>query len=416
MQDRFGLGISVDAADDDDRGLEAGRADGFADFGRRLEIAPEGSVFIGDMAGDAFVAAGAGIGVGGLTDAWLLGVLETPAARQGKKIHAGAGEFGSVITGILDLGAPCYAVFGKEAAADRVVRANLLADPREDLQRQTHPCLAVAAVTICAVVGGRQERGHRVGMGVVQLDAVDAGFPGPAGGLREQLGQGLGQAGDVREMGVGDTFPLAHAQGIELAVGKNVCEGLLRQSGQMRADFVLRPVLGAQFQAVPVGDFEEAGKILFRLGAATHGEKIKALDKQPCVAFAGLLHGLGELLQSRNEAVVADAEKGPRGHIADTRRLDDQPAGPAARQALVPVEHVIGDHAVDARPPRHHCRHPAPRLKFERANAHRAEQPGFRGLRRTRPVPRLGRVYDPLWGFPHRPPTLHASEFISSIK
>jgi hypothetical protein len=80
---------------------------------------------------------------------------------------------------ILHAGATLDALVGKEAAAHGHVAGHRRAHGPVDLQRQTHPVLAQAAVAVGARVDRRQERGHRVRMGVVQFDPVEAGLRGP---------------------------------------------------------------------------------------------------------------------------------------------------------------------------------------------------------------------------------------------
>ena len=49
-------------------------------------------------------------------------------------------------------------------------------------------------------------------------------------------------------------------------------------------------------------------------------------------------HRLDEAAQAREEAIVPDAQQRPARHVADAGRLDHDRAGPAAREAPVPVE------------------------------------------------------------------------------
>lgn len=104
----------------------------------------------------------------------------------------------------------------QETATDREVVAHLRAHGGVDLERQPHAALARSAIAVVARVGAREERRHGVGVGVVQFDAVEAGFPRPRRGVGEQRRQHSRQVADVGEMHVGDTLAIAIIQGFLL--------------------------------------------------------------------------------------------------------------------------------------------------------------------------------------------------------
>ena len=130
----------------------------------------------------------------------------------------GAGELDAEEHRVLDVGSARRSTSSREEpAADRPVRSDLRAHRPVDLERQAQPVLARAAVAVGAGVPPREERRHRVGVGVVQLDAVEARAPRPRRGRGEQPGQHPRQLGDVRQVDVGHPLPVSVGQRLELA-------------------------------------------------------------------------------------------------------------------------------------------------------------------------------------------------------
>lgn len=116
-----------------------------------------------------------------------------PPAHLDALLHGvalpGPGEEGVVVLGDADLG------------LEVEVPAHLGTDGGNDLHQEAGPVLQGPPVLVRAVVDGRaEELGEKVAVGRVQLHAVQAGLPGPAGALGElahhlfDLGDGHGRA------------------------------------------------------------------------------------------------------------------------------------------------------------------------------------------------------------------------------
>ena len=226
------------------------------------------------MSRHALVAAAPGIGVGRPADARLLGVVELAAPRGRQEVHAGASELDREVRGILHRAAALDALLGEEPAAQRIVGADRLARGAVDLQRQAHAGFARAAITVGAVVGRRQERRHRVGVGVVQLHPVEAGALRPQRCGGEQLRQHLRKVADMRQVHVGDALAQAVVERLQLARRQHLSQLGMRQTGEVLPHARLGPVTCLQQLAVTIGDLEEALKVLVRLGPAPDRQEV----------------------------------------------------------------------------------------------------------------------------------------------
>ena len=203
-------------------------------------------------------------------------------------------------------------------------------------------------------------------------------------------------------MGVADPFAEAHAQGFELARVEDAVQFGVRHRLEGFADFCLVRSFHAQRRPDIVGHDEEAVEELRRVRPAPDRQEIDALDEKAGLPFAGAPDGLHQFLQPRNVAVVPDPQQRTRRDIANAGGFDDQAAGLAAGELLVPVEHVVGDPAFLVRAPRHHGRHPGAARERQRADADRTEPQGTLGLFPGRPGARFRRILDPFRRFPHR--------------
>ena len=101
--------------------------------------------------------------------------------------------------------------------------------------------------------------------------------------------------------------------------------------------------------------------------------KVDDLDEQPRRAVARLAHDAHEVAQSGQKAIVPDAQQRAAGYVADTRRLDHDRSGAAAREALVPIEDVGGDEAVFAGPPGNHGGNPGSLRQCDRSDLYGGE-------------------------------------------
>ena len=235
----------------------------------------------------------------------------------------------------------------------------------------------------------------------MQLDAVEAGLAGAAPGLSEEAGQHARQLADVGQVGVPDALAVAVVQRLPLPV--------VQRRLQQRAIGAHQPLAHGGLGRLPprgvvrrLGQppaqrrvhVQESAQELLGLGPAAHGDEVDRLDEQARVAGAALAHGLDESAQPGHEAVVADAQQGAAGDVADAGGLDHEHARPPLGEARVPRQHLVGDEAVVRRAPRHHRRHPRPLLGHHRADARRLEEPRALRLLARGPARRRQAVAD----------------------
>ena len=150
-----------------------------------------------------------------------------------------------------------------------------------------------------------------------------------------------------------------------------------------------------------ISDGEKPLEEFLRIRAAADRQKIDQLHEQPGAARACPAHRFRQLTQTRQKAVVPDAQERPARHVADAGRLDHDGARRAAREPLVPFEHVLGDIALLGSPPRHHGGNPGALLERDRADIDRREQPRRGGFGGRGHVPGLCFKSDPLRWSPH---------------
>ena len=117
--------------------------------------------------------------------------------------------------------------------------------------------------------------------------------------------------------------------------------------------------------------------------------------------------------QAGHEAIVADAQQRAARHVADAGRLDDDRAGPPCGEALVPVEHVVGDDAVVGGAPGDHGGHPGAVGEVEAAAVERREPARRRRLVRGRPACRRQRVPHAARRMPHRDDILSLNDLFA---
>jgi hypothetical protein len=215
----FGHLEIVDAAGANNRHALAGVARGLANHRSRLGVAAERPALVGNVLRHAFVAARPGVRIGGGADRRLLGVIEFAAARGRQKVHSGAREGGTEDDRIAYVAAARYAFVGEKAAADGKARADAATNFGEHFERQPQPIFARAAIAIIARVGAREKRSHRVGVRVVELDAVKAGLLGTHCGIGEQTRQHLRQFANMRMLHVGDALAITELQRFQFMLG-----------------------------------------------------------------------------------------------------------------------------------------------------------------------------------------------------
>ena len=269
-------------------------------------------------------------------------------------------------------------------------------------------CSREPAVAVRPVVSGREEGGHRVGMGIVQLDPVEPRLSRPLSGVGEEVGQDEGQVADVRQVEIGHPLPVATLVILQLAGGQHLGEAVFRQSEQGFPHLRLRPVRrdlqASQCGAVPPGHLEVAPEVDLPLRPSADGQEVDDLDEKAGPPAARPAHGLDQLPKAGEEAVVPDPQERSARHVADPGRLDDDRPRLSGRETLVPGEHLRGDEPLVRSPPGHHRRHPGPLGELDPPKLEGLKEERCRRLLPARPAARRERVADALGGFPHKLP------------
>ena len=252
--------------------------------------------------------------------------------------------------------------------------------------------LTRSAVAVLAVILLREERRHRVGMGVVQLDTVEACFAGACRRFRKDSRKHSRQLANVLQVHVVHALASAVAQVVELARAQGLVELVIRTTQKAVAQFRLRGVFPfcvfenfGQLLAMLWADLEKAPEKLLRRWPPLDRKKVDNLDEEPGLAFTRAADCLDKLAQSRNKAIVSDPEERPARDIADARRLDDDRTRLAAREPLVPIEDLSGDEAFLGRAPRHHGGNPRPVTELDRSDTDGAEERRTPRFVRARP-------------------------------
>jgi hypothetical protein len=120
-----------------------------------------------------------------------------------------------------------------------------------------------------------------------------------------------------------------------------------------------------------LGNAQEAGEVFARLRSPADGEKVDQLNEEPGAAAARRAHRARESAQTLDVTVVADPQQRSARHVANAGRLDDDSAGPAARETLVPGDDRVVDEAVLGRTPGHHSGNPGPLRQDATADLYR---------------------------------------------
>ena len=365
-----------------DRRCEAGVAHGAADRRRRLHVATERPLLVRNVLRHAFVTARARIGIGGLTDARLLRVVELAAARCRQKIETRARKGDTEIAGVLHRAPALDTFLGQKTAAERVIRADCFTHGGNDFQRQPRAPLERTAITVLARIGARQKRRHRIGVRVVQLDAIEARNFRAQGGGCEEIGQHVRQVADMRELHIRHALAMAMPQRFHFARRENSLEPLVRKHRELFAHVGLAHARRAERFAMRVRHTQELLEELVALRPPADRQKVDDLDQQLRMPAACLAYCIGQAFEAGKKTIMPDAQQRPARHVANSSRLDDDGARPPARETAVPVDDIVGDIAVVRRAPRHHRRHPGALLQLQRADPDRREKTRRRGFRR----------------------------------
>ena len=238
-------------------------------------------------------------------------------------------------------------------------------------------------------------------MRVVQFHAVEAGLPRSRCSRSKQPRQHGRQFAYVCVLHVAHALALAHAQALEFARRKHVCEFRIAHRREPHPQRSLILLCAAQLFAQGIVDAEVPREEHLALGAAPDAQEIDQLDQQQRLAAAGLPHGLDHAAQARHEAVMPDAQQRPAGDITDPGGLDHDRARAPLGEARVPLDHIVCDLALLGGAPGDHRRNPAALREAAAAQIERAEEARAGGFFRCGPGAGAGCVADSLGGFPH---------------
>ena len=150
-------------------------------------VPAERSPFVRPHGRHALVAAGPGVGIAGPAHPRLLGVLELAPAREREVVHPGPRELGPEPGRILGGAASRNAFLGQEPAPNHESLAHRVSHRAVDLERQLHPIRTRSAVAVVSLVQRGEKRRHGVGVGVVQLHAIEPRLLGTCGRSSEQV-------------------------------------------------------------------------------------------------------------------------------------------------------------------------------------------------------------------------------------
>src|SRR5258706_10329697 len=106
------------------------------------------------------------------------------------------------------------------------------------------------------------------------------------------------------------------------------------------------------------GNRQKTPEKFVRLRAPPNRQKIDDLDEESRLAAAGASHASNQLGEPGQEAIVTDSQERSARNVSNPGGFDHQRARAAARETLVPIEHVFGHEALFGRAPRHHRRNP----------------------------------------------------------
>ncbi len=368
-EDPLGLLEGVDPARDDHGDGESRVPHGAPHRGGEGDVPAEGAALIGVDRRHALEPALAGVGIGRLSQGGLLRVLELPALAHREDVGAPAGELRPEPRGLLGTEAALDDLVPEVADPDAVPRSHPRPHRRQDLPREPHAVLPRSPVAVGPEVERGEERGHRVGVGVVQLDAVEPRLAGAGRRVGEEPGERLRKIPHVGDVHVPHALPMAEVEGLPLPRRQHPVEEGPRRRQQVLAHLGIR---GREPSGLPGGlrespaqvvrHGEVAPEIVLRGRPPADGEEVDDLDEEAGVPSALAAHRLHEVAQAREEPVVPDAQERPARDVADPGSFHDQCTGPALGEAAVPVHDLAGDDAVLRGAPGDHGGHPGPLL------------------------------------------------------
>ena len=141
---------------------------------------------------------------------------------------------------VVDFVAALDAFLREKAAADNEVRRRPRARTRAKTSSgRRSAALERAAVAVVARIGAGEERGHRIGVRVMQFDAVEARRFRARRRVGEQARQELRQLADMRQIDVGDPLAIAVMSDSYSRARQRRCQRGLAEREQACAHFGL---------------------------------------------------------------------------------------------------------------------------------------------------------------------------------
>src|SRR5262249_48723828 len=162
-------------------------------------------------------------------------------------------------------------------------------------ERKSHSVGYDAPILVLTRVGSRQERCHRIRVGEVQLNTVEASLAGAQRRPRKQRWQLLREVANVVQMCISHTLARAELERIELAGLDHLRRLLWRQRQQPLAHFGIRCMRISQRQAVPRSDRQEFAEKPRAHRPPPDGQKIDELDEEPRFSATGFPYHPSEL-------------------------------------------------------------------------------------------------------------------------
>ncbi len=147
-------------------------------------------------------------------------------------------------------------------------------------------------------------------------------------------------------MRIGDALPGTELQCLPLDCSQHAAKLLTRQLGEARAHLGLRRRWQPKQLPVRRSDAQKFGEEARGVWATPDRQEVDQLDEQPRLPVARVANDADQLLETRQKAIVTDAQQRAARHVADAGRLDHHGCRPTFGEAAVPIDHITGDEAV----------------------------------------------------------------------
>src|SRR5690242_21788911 len=98
-------------------------------------------------------------------------------------------------------------------------------------------------------------------------------------------------------------------------------------------------------------NYQELGEVSRRIRPSPDGQKIDDLNEQARSTTTRLTHHPHQISQPRQEPIVPNPQQRPTRYIPNPRCLNNNRPRPPPRKTLVPIEHILRNDSILARPP-----------------------------------------------------------------